>query len=296
MAGIAGIVVLDSHNSNQDLSNQLNSMMEGLSASKEQFSKTFSQGRFHYGVTLPMNTKPEGRYVSNRELQTDCIVDGYVFVSQQEKDILRQMYDIRDWSSDILLVPYLFDTYRNDIVNRLTGCYNLFLLDHADHVAYLFNDRMGTLPLYYCNNGGVFVFASKLESILSCGLMDKIEFDPVSFADHLCFNYTLSDETYIKGVSTLKSASLIKFDNNKFYYSQFWHIENLFTTSHFNSTESFECFAESLSQAIDRIAGQNNETLNLSLTGGWDSRIILAYMLTKYRKRLNLYSFGSENS
>ena len=47
---------------------------------------------------------------------------------------------------------------------------------------------------------------------------------------------------------------------------------------------------------MDKITTQSNKKLNMTLTGGWDSRVVLSKLLPDQNKRLNLYSFGAEDA
>jgi hypothetical protein len=53
---------------------------------------------------------------------------------------------------------------------------------------------------------------------------------------------------------------------------------------------------EGLMHAVNKAINRSDDKMNVSLTGGWDSRVVLSYLLPQYKNRLHAYSFGAANS
>lgn len=160
----------------------------------------------------------------------------------------------------------------------------------------MINDRLGFLPLYYYESDSYFIFASKIEAILNSGLLPSIKPDATTIAEHLFFNYPISDHTYIENIQTLSNAEFFKITQNNTIREKYWSISEFYDFAPVNKQESFHLLDEGLKHAVGKAISHCENKINLSLTGGWDSRVVLSYLLPQYKTKLNIYSFGAEQS
>jgi hypothetical protein len=77
---------------------------------------------------------------------------------------------------------------------------------------------------------------------------------------------------------------------------QYWSIDNLFGQTTLKSDDSFEFLTYALKRSVQKGVAGCGDFINLSLTGGWDSRVILSFLLTELRHKINSYSFGAAMS
>ena len=295
MAGIAGII--KKNNSYQiDLNLSISSMMKKLAFSEDQLKKVFVNSRIAFGNAVPVSAKVNDHFVHNDQLDLFIAVEGMVFVSDDIKNLLSKKYDLFYIKNDYELIPYLYYYNAKDFVKHITGWFNIFIYDTKKESSLLINDPLGYLPLYVYDSEKYFIFASKLESILSSGLMDRIEFDKSTFAEHLFFNYPLSDHTYVKNVQTLSNAETIRISDGEVKIKKYWSIEEFYHFNPVGEKQSIEMINEGLSNALNKVNKRAAGKLNLSLTGGWDSRVVLSYYLPELKEKLHLYSFGAPGS
>ena len=296
MAGIAGILLKQKDKEVTDYLPAFETMMKKLAVSDSQLKKSHAGSSFLIGNVITCSGRFNNRFQFNEFLHVYCVIDGLIFVSDEEKSILKKKYQLNGHLSDYDLVPYLYHCYEKEIIHHITGWYNVFLVSEANNEFVLFNDRFGYLPLYYYESNEVFVFASKIECLLGSGLMSAFEFDLTSIAEHLFFNYTLSDYTFIKDIKILENATLLSFEGDKKSERKYWGVENLFDFKPVAEKESLQILNEGLNAAILKILTQSQQTLNATLTGGWDSRVVLSLLLPENKERLSLYSFGADKN
>lgn len=294
MAGIAGIIVKKGKIEQPKLNNIIKTMLNQLTVTVSQNSWHYEGCFFACGNVSPINAKENNRYFYNANINCICIFEGLIFIDDFEKVSIRKHYKIDRCLSDLEYLTYLFDYYRNNIGHHLTGWYNLFAADLKKNEALLINDRLGYLPLYYYESDTVFMFSSKIEGLLK--LIPQIEFDLTTVAEHLFFNYSLSDHTFIKGIKTFENASIVQFDGKKIFTQTYWYIDQLFYFQPQNEQESICLIKEGLKKSLNKLFVNNNENLYVSLTGGWDSRVVLSCLLPEYKERLLLFSFGAADS
>jgi len=295
MAGIVGVIGKNILLREYSCFDKLKMMLRSISLDEEQQSTCYTDDFVMFGNVIPISTKVNNRFVYCDRLECYCIIDGYVYVDKDIKKIVVKKYgEIRsDEVYDYL--PYLYDLYQCEVVHYLSGSYNVFIYDKRKGECLLFNDRLGYSPLYIYEDSRVVMFSSKIEGILSSGLMDNIDFDLASFAEHYLFNYLLSDNTYIKGIETLGSATCWLLSREKNEKHKYWDVSTLFGKPALSKKSSFELFNDSLRRSINKILDSTNRHVNFSLTGGWDSRLLLSYIMNK-SDQLKLFSFGAPNS
>lgn len=298
MSGITGIIskhpVIDSER--LKLEQSLGRMMSKLVYYPEQKNNTFCNSKIFIGNSVPISSKLNDHYVKNDDLPYHIMVDGIIFINENEKKILGTRYDINDLNNNYYYLPFLFDHYKSDFVHHLTGWFNIFIHTDQTDEDLFFNDRLGFLPLYYYDDKDHFLFSSKIESILASGLMSKIQFDEVTIAEHLFFNYPLSDNTYIKRLFTLPDASFLTLDRTGFSIARYWDVNEFFNIPQVSKKHSIETINRGMEYALGKFINKSKGKVNFSLTGGWDSRLVLSYFLPEKKGSLNVYSFGAPQS
>jgi len=296
MSGICGIISKTITNLSFNYDETFLLMLSKLGCDNSQPKQDKTVSNFCFGNVTLLNDNENKNFIFNEKLGIYCIIDGLVYLNEEYKRIIQQEYKIDHSLNVNQYLPYLLDHYGADFINKITGWYNIFILDTKSDTAFLFNDRLGYLPIFIYDSNEVFVFGSKIESILASGLLPNIEFDITSVAEHLFFNYIISDNTFIKHIKTLPPASFIKFDREGFYNkTTYWNFRELFAVKPCNKKDALKLLDTGLKSAINKLDLNSNRTYNVSLTGGWDSRVVLSYLMS-YKKQLNLYSFGAKGS
>ena len=291
MAGIAGIISKKKTNTQFDTA--LSRMLDKLRFDSNQVFNKFESPTVCFCNVVPIAQTDNINFIHDKEHDIFCIIDGFVFVSEEERELLIKDNSVSADLSNHNLIPNLYKRYGQDIVNHLTGSYNIFIYDRQQNTSLLFNDRFGYLPLYIYEDDNIIVFASKIESILASGLMGSIDFDQTTIAEHLFFNYPISDHTYIKNINTLPDASIVQINDQVITNRHYWDVSQLFGLDSLNKKQSIEAIDSDLKGAVDKFFDVSSNPINFSLTGGWDSRVVLSYLLPKYTRQFNSYSFGA---
>lgn len=297
MAGIAGIIKKNELLKPEVCHASFEKMLSKLKYSiKQKGSNQFFLGNY-FGNVIPVSQAVNYHAVFFEEQGIYAVIDGLVFIDTIHKKLVAKNYHVGPLDRESKYIPYLYHHYGVQIVHHLTGWYNIFICDQKTESSLLFNDRLGYLPLYYHDQANVFAFASKIESLLASGLLPDFEFDLTSFAEHLFYNYTLSDYTYIRGIKTIPAATLISSTPDGIKMERYWHVDEFFDLPPLNKKDSIEAINQGLKDALVKVmdaAGRN--VVNFSLTGGWDSRVILSCLIPEHRQILNTYSFGAPNA
>lgn len=83
-------------------------------------------------------------------------------------------------------------------MNRLRGQFAFALYDSGTGDLHLFRDRLGILPLYYCQTDKLFAFASEIKGLLP--VLGAPAVDEESLYDYLTYRSVPAPYTLLRGV------------------------------------------------------------------------------------------------
>lgn len=188
---------------------------------------------------------------------------------------------------------YLVHLYENDPLfpTGLNGRFHGLLTDKNRRVAVLFNDRYGMHRIYYHQSKDVLYLAAEAKAILAvCPELRKM--DPQGVGEFVACGAALEGRTLFEGISVLPPASAWLFRNgslerkDSYFHPREWEgQERLDPGSYY--MELREVFTRNLTRYFD-----SDERIAMSLTGGLDTRMILANRRSD-PGALPCYTFGS---
>ena len=179
-------------------------------------------------------------------------------------------------SDDASYLVHLYEEMGSGFFEKLNGWFSGVLLDLRDQKFILFNDRYGINRLYYHENAGGFYFSSEAKALLKI-LPGTRQLDLRSVGEVLCCEAVLENRSLFSGISLLPGGSSWVFSRGepvkkKAYFKQeAWESQPELSESDF-----YEKLKENWRQVLPKyFAGK--QSIGLSLTGGVDSRMILAW-------------------
>jgi asparagine synthetase B (glutamine-hydrolysing) len=221
----------------------------------------------------------------------------WLFVSGEYiiPDSVEQAGQITDNDSDRL--PGLFELYGESIIEALSGNFNAFLYYPNENRFISITSKLGLYPLYYCQKGQEFLVCSRLGVFKQ--LQGPERFNPAVVMQSCLYNYPVSSATFIQGVFVQPAGSVLSFYKGKVTIKHYWSISREMTGSadaRMNFNDSVDLLDEVLDRLIQRYCSRCDK-IGLSLTGGWDGRLLLSYVL-KYLTpdKVLLYSHGTSDS
>jgi asparagine synthase (glutamine-hydrolysing) len=177
-----------------------------------------------------------------------------------------------------------------DFPRTLNGRFHGLLADCENGTATLFNDRFGLRRIYYHQSKESFYFAAEAKAILAVHPELRTA-DPRSLGELVSCGCVLGNRTLFKGIHVLPPASAWVFGNaslNKkevYFQAQEW--ENL---GSLEPEAYYREFRATFSRILPRYFN-GPERIGISLTGGLDSRMIMAWEKAP-SGTLPCYSFG----
>jgi asparagine synthase (glutamine-hydrolysing) len=162
-------------------------------------------------------------------------------------------------------------------VDRINGWFSGVIVDRRSQSVLLFNDRYGVSRVYCHQSKAGFAFASEAKSLLSIR-PEARSLDATGLGQFLGFGTVFGERTLFSGVAQLPAASCWSFDRTatvtkrQYFHPRTWAEQPLLEPEQFYTT---------LRSTVARVLPtyfRAADPVGLSLTGGLDTRIVMAGM------------------
>lgn len=187
---------------------------------------------------------------------------------------------------------YLVHLYEEDSTFPacLNGRFHGLLVDQRHGTATIFNDRYGMHRLHYHESSEAFYFSAEAKAILAvCPELRAA--DPQALGEFVACGCVLQNRTLFRGIYVLPPAAVWCFRNglidrrNNYFNPQEWESQTpLDTESYYR--ELRDVFARNLPRYFN-----GGEPIGISLTGGLDTRMIMAWQ-KPLPNSLPCYTYG----
>ncbi len=188
-----------------------------------------------------------------------------------------EIYNNTGTLSDPEYILGLYMQSGDKCVCSLDGVFHFVIYDKRDNCIKLFSDKFGIQPLYYSILADGIVFAAEIKAILKERDVNK-EPDYQSFADFLHYGQILGQKTLFQNIKMLAPGSIFtqNLSNKKATLQRYFQLEELFAkdgqySQKVTKEEVVSCLVKSI-----KARSTNRDLLGISLSGGLDSRAILA--------------------
>jgi asparagine synthase (glutamine-hydrolysing) len=174
--------------------------------------------------------------------------------------------------------PYLMHLAETDssFPSSLNGRFHGLLADRASGAVTLFIDRYGMQRLYYHQGKDAFYFAAEAKAILAV-LPELRRIEPRAFGEYISCGCVLENRTLFDGISVLPGGAKWILRNSSveqkgsYFQPREWEEQEILQPEVYYC-ELRDVFARSLPRYFESI-----ERVGMSLTGGLDTRMILAW-------------------
>ena len=273
LPGIGGIFGLDAPRETESLFSRM-----AESASRGDVPSLCSYANRQLGMFFAFRPPDAGysaKFAWNNSHTIGCCISGDAFIASSDA----QLHLIE-----------LYEEFGLAALKELNGWFSGLLIDLEQQQAVLFNDRYGVGRIYVREEDSRILFSSEAKFLLAA-LPKLRKLDGRSLGEWLSCGCVLSNRSLFHGVSLLPPGSAWIFSANgvlkkKNYFSpDEWENQPLLS-----SAEFAERFRETFRRVLDRCTN-GSQAVALSLTGGVDSRMIMACTHAKGRS-LPCYTFN----
>jgi asparagine synthase (glutamine-hydrolysing) len=245
----------------------------------------------YVGWTTHRNSFAAGQVFFNERKDIALIFSGECFANPETQTSLRQNGHEFRWKNADWLV-HLYEEEGDRFFEKLNGLFSGLLIDKRQRKAFLFNDRFGVERIYWHKTDSAFYFASEAKALLRI-LPDLREFDAEGVAQFLTFGCTLDGRTLFRNVHLLPGGSVWCLDGEncrkrKYFSPATWEAPPALPA------ERFEAKFQEVFKRILPHYFESESKIGISLTGGLDSRMIMACRPETAEKPV-CYTFSGQN-
>lgn len=289
MPGITGIITTHlSEQNNINLKIMINSMMHETIYNFGSY--TNEAIGIYLGWVCHKDSTVDCMPIWNEKKDKFLLFYGENFPDREIIDSLKKNgHEFNSCNSSYLI--HLFEEKGDDFFLYLNGFYHGVLVDIPHNEVILFNDRYGMQRIYYYEKKGTFLFSAEAKSLLNV-CPELRELIPASLGQLISMGCILGNDTLFKNVYLLPGASLWNFKNGncekKDHYFDRKDWEN---QSHLKKEQFYKNLKELFIKILPKYLN-DSRPVGMSLTGGLDTRIIMAYA-NRLPESFPCYTFGS---
>jgi asparagine synthase (glutamine-hydrolysing) len=171
----------------------------------------------------------------------------------------------------------LWQGRRDRFLDELNGWFSGVIVDRQKRIVQLFNDRFGVGRVYYRESGDGFFFASQAKALLAVRPETR-GLDPISVGHFLGFGAVFDNRSLFANVSVLPQGSCWSIEDPRsvrkstYFQPRTWSEQPVLESEQF-----YRSLRETISSVIPSYF-RSSKPVGLSLTGGLDTRIVMAGM------------------
>jgi asparagine synthetase B (glutamine-hydrolysing) len=168
-------------------------------------------------------------------------------------------------------------------LNRFNGLFQIALWDSQLQELILCGDRAGLRPIYLAQQKDKFAFAPEVKALLTLPWVSR-EIDYRGILSFLRHGFCLGQHTFFQNVQVLPPGSFAVFRRGQLQIRRYWKMEFPERAPH-GEKEIRQRFIETWTEVMQAQTGGDYQ-LGLPLSGGVDSRLILASLLAQSKNVL----------
>ena len=127
-------------------------------------------------------------------------------------------------NSDTEVILHGYEKWGKNLPKKLRGMFAFAIWDTNKKELFMARDYFGIKPLYYAYFNGTFMFASEIKALLEHPDFEK-KLNSNILSAYLCFNFVPTEESFFKGVYSLKPGTSLTFKNDTIKINEFFKLK-----------------------------------------------------------------------
>jgi len=225
--------------------------------------------RVHHGVT---NRDPQP--VFNEDGSIFLLMDGEVFDYENESHATPDRATLGKEKNDADYCLRLYEKLGEQAFKELNGSFSLAIYESRDNELLLVTDRLSSRPIFYSlTNAGTFFFGSKVSSVLQSPEVRR-EVDVTSIFEFFTFARVFGTKTLYKDVKLIPPATVMHYREGQLTFNRYWKL--MFKRVQRSDEYYVRKLADAIRKAMERRTREKSLRYGILLSGGLDSRTVLA--------------------
>lgn len=263
----------------------LSAVNRGLALSGEERLNQHVDGAAGLGVASRFATQ---QLHANPRLMVACDAD----LSNQD-ELWEQVGGSRRDGDEAHLLAALFERWGSDFVQKLSGNFSLVLWDKRDRVLIAAVDSFGANRLFYYQNNGVLLIATRIQALLDSGDIERTV-NPRAVANVLNFTCSLAPETIIRGVQRMLPGNVLVASSGNTRIEKYWDMR--YTPNEGAGEAELRRDLEAVVERAVATQCKNDppKSVGAFLSGGTDSTTVVGMMSRARREPIRTFTIGFE--
>ena len=196
----------------------------------------------------------------------------------------------KDKLANLFLSIHEIDEFQK-IIEELNGLFSIVL--EKDSVLFLACDITRTFPLFYLKIDDKWVVSDDANLVRK---NYNIKFNQKVLKDFNCAGYITGNQTCLENLNQVQAAEIIELKINAIRCKEYW----TYATKNINK-KSFQILQKELIDVYEKVAKRlinsaKGKTIVIPLSGGYDSRLVLALIKNYGSRNFVCYTYGVKNS
>jgi asparagine synthase (glutamine-hydrolysing) len=203
------------------------------------------------------------------------VFNGEIYNFKEIREELENEFDFRT-NSDTETIIYAYQKWGTEAVHKFRGMFAIALYDKHKGSVYLFRDRLGEKPLYYCHARNKIWFASEIFPLFDANIITKKINDEAVY--HYLSLFTVNaPATFFKDVYKLEAGHYIHLDESGIKIIKYWDVADAINTYKDVSFEEAVTTTKEILEQSMRLRNVSDVPVSIALSGGIDSSLNLHY-------------------
>lgn len=229
-------------------------------------------GRVTLGI---VNSEPQPLW--NRNKTICAVLEGELFDTASIRQTLLSEGRPPVGGGDAALLLALYEAHGERFVDELNGAFVVAIWDGPVHKLVIASDRLGLQPLYYSRGHEGLIFGSGVRALLTHPALPRCV-DHVGMAQFMAFDHLLDQRTLVEDVQLLPQATVLVYEDGNLRLRRYWEPLHPHEYPFRLETEWMDDLLQHMRQAMSRQAPREGEPAGMLLSGGLDSRFLLALL------------------
>jgi len=202
------------------------------------------------------------------------VYNGEVFNYIELREELISLGHRFDTETDTEVILTAYQQWGKDALNRFNGMWSLIIWDCREQTLFMARDRFGIKPLYYCNVGNEWLFASEVKALFKhpsvrCRPKKKAVFQFL-WTEHS----PESEETYFENIASLPAATYMVLTAGRVEQNRYWMLPEYQTVPRRSTEDICQQFLELFRDSV-RLRLRADVRVGTMMSGGLDSTSIV---------------------
>jgi asparagine synthase (glutamine-hydrolysing) len=213
--------------------------------------------------------------IANEDDSVQLICNGEIYNSPSLRKDLRMRGHRFRTGTDVEVILHLYEEYGRDCVRHLRGMFAFAIWDRRRRSLLLARDHLGQKPLFYCQAGDAFLFASEIKGLLASRL-PTAQIDLDALWHYVSLRFIPERYSLFKGIHKLPAATTLQWRDGVLESRCYWEPD--FRGKLAGDGAEIEERLDGLLRETVRLHLLSDVRVGAFLSGGIDSSTIAALM------------------